>query len=477
MTDTTRYLRFFASALLGMVVVLNTVEATAPPKQKQPLNVNQTLEKIQQQQKQLAARRAQVAEQLQRARDDGAEDLVADLLQWQSLAEELVVPQKTVDALDKKVQQAKERLQSDSPDRALQLLHAAEEELNQLTDDLELLTQTVEAENRAEQTHKDSKMYFKMRVRSEIPPKVLKAYGMMELAKQERDKGRFAEALELWQQAETMVREGFSEHVALMAEWREQAKRDAEQKRQRIKTQAEALLKAHFVTIPAGEFMMGDDEGSADERPAHKVNVPAFKLGQTEVTFELYDLCVENNGCYSRPDDEGWGRGDRPVVNVSYYDITQRFLPWLNKLTGKNYRLPSEAEWEYAARAGSENDFAWGNNLTCDKARYDGGPTSVCNTSTDNNRGTVAVKSFEPNAWGLYDMHGNAWEWVEDCWSSSYKEAPQDGTARTSGNCGARVLRGGSWDYHKGGARLANRYFAPYKTRKPSFGFRLAVDE
>ena len=337
-----------------------------------------------------------------------------------------------------------------------------------------LIEQTVKEEQKAEQIQHDSKMYFKMRVRTEVPPKALKAYGLMDIARQTRDQGDFQEAMALWNQAEILVKESFNDHIAKMAEWREQAKMNAEKKQQDISAKVERLLSDHFVAIPAGSFMMGGS--NADEMPVHKVEVAAFSLGKAEVTFELYDLCVENTHCYAVPGDEGWGREDRPVINVSHWDISRRFLPWLNKITGKNYRLPSEAEWEYAARAGSTTEYSWGDNMLCSRARYDGGVTSVCDATQGKNIGTVPVKSYESNALGLYDMHGNVWEWVQDCWSPNYEGAPKDGSAYLEGNCSVRVLRGGAWNYHKTGLRSANRYYFQRKARKPSYGFRLAHD-
>jgi formylglycine-generating enzyme required for sulfatase activity len=274
-----------------------------------------------------------------------------------------------------------------------------------------------------------------------------------------------------------MVRESFSDHIAEMARWREETLRNAEAEKKILREKVEKLLADHLVSIPAGSFRMGSEKGGADERPVREVAVPAFKLGRTAVTFELYDLCVQSTRCVWTPEDEGWGRGDRPVINLSYDDISRQFLPWLRELTGKPYRLPSEAEWEYAARAGSAAEYAWGDNLSCTQARFDGGVASVCNAREGAGRGTVPVRRFKPNALGLYDMHGNTWEWVEDCWNPSYEGAPVDGSAWTSGNCNVRVLRGGAWDQDKSALRSANRFYFAANTRKPSYGFRLALSE
>jgi len=341
---------------------------------------------------------------------------------------------------------------------------------------LSLIDQTFDAEERAEQTRKDSKMYFMMRVRSQLPPKTLKAYGIMELARQQRDQGSFREALTLWAQAETMVRESFNEHIAGMAEWRQENARQADQRQNEIAAEVNALLANYMVDIPGGTFMMGSNDSGLDESPRHSVTLPKFKLGKSEVTFALYDLCVESTQCFAVPSDQNWGRGNRPVTNVSFRDITHQFLPWLQAITGKPFRLPTEAEWEYAARAGSQSEYAWGDHLTCTMARFDGGSTSVCNARESGNRGTAPVMSYKPNQFGLFDMHGNVWEWVEDCWSPNYEGAPTDGSAHLDGNCEIRVMRGGSWDYNKSGLRSANRYYFSQSARRPNYGFRLALD-
>ena len=231
------------------------------------------------------------------------------------------------------------------------------------------------------------------------------------------------------------------------------------------KTEAE-----YFARIPAGSFRMGDIQGGgySDEKPVHRVRIKAFLLGKTEVTFAQWDACVAAGGCSRRPSDEGWGRGSRPVINVSWKDITEQFIPWLNKVTGKRYRLPTEAEWEYAARAGSESKYSWGNSIGRNKANCDG-----CGSRWDDSK-TAPVASFAANAFGLYDMHGNLWEWTQDCWNGSYKGAPSDGTAWLSGNCSRRVLRGGSWDSGPYNLRSANRYRYSAGVRFNDFGFRLS---
>ena len=225
-----------------------------------------------------------------------------------------------------------------------------------------------------------------------------------------------------------------------------------------------------MVYIPAGSFRMGDIQGGgdSDEKPVHRVSVQAFLMSVTEVTFAQWDACVAAGGCSRKPDDGDWGRGSRPVINVSWKDITEQYIPWLNKKTGTQYRLPTEAEWEYAARAGSETKYSWGNGIGNNKANCDG-----CGSRWDDSQ-TAPVGSFAANAFGLYDMHGNVWEWTQDCWNGSYQGAPSDGTAWLSGNCDWRVLRGGSWSFLPNYLRSANRDSNNAGGRYYGYGFRLA---
>ena len=229
-----------------------------------------------------------------------------------------------------------------------------------------------------------------------------------------------------------------------------------------------------MVYIPAGSFRMGDIQGggASDEKPVHRVSVKAFLMSATEVTFAQWDACVAAGGCddsgpRSAGGDNGWGRGSRPVIEVSWEDA-QQYVKWISTKTGAQYRLPSEAEWEYAARAGSETKYSWGNSIGNNKANCDG-----CDSRWDNSQ-TAPVGSFAANAFGLYDMHGNVWEWTQDCWNGSYKGAPSDGTAWLSGECGRRVLRGGSWYNDPNNLRSAYRNRNSTGFRLNNFGFRLA---
>ncbi len=223
-----------------------------------------------------------------------------------------------------------------------------------------------------------------------------------------------------------------------------------------------------MVEVPAGRFLMGTADGDADEKPAHEVVIgKPFAVGKFEVTFAEWEACATDGGCLKNktPNDEGWGKARRPVINVSWNDAKE-YLTWLSGKTGKPYRLLTESEWEYAARAGTTTKYAFGDSIDKQQARFSGGKQGIGQT--------VEVGSFAANAWGLYDMHGNVWEWVEDCYVPSYVEAPTDGSAQFILGCGPRVLRGGSWDYEPQDLRSAIRYKLPPYYRVDEIGFRVA---
>ena len=234
-----------------------------------------------------------------------------------------------------------------------------------------------------------------------------------------------------------------------------------------------------MVEVPAGSFLMGSPEGEEfrdeDESPLHSVEISrSFAVGKYGVTFSEWDACVSGGGCGHRPDDAGWGRGTRPVMGVSW-DDAQSYVEWLSAETGERYRLLSESEWEYAARAGTRGPFHFGSTISTDQANYDGNYTYGSGRKGVYREETVPVGSFPSNDFGLHDMHGNVWEWVEDCWHDSYASAPADGSAWTSGgDCSRRVLRGGSWYFEPWLLRSANRsrYFTG--NRNHYYGFRVA---
>jgi formylglycine-generating enzyme required for sulfatase activity len=227
-----------------------------------------------------------------------------------------------------------------------------------------------------------------------------------------------------------------------------------------------------MIVIPAGKFMMGSPENEPDreagEGPQHEVTVAKpFAVSKFEVTFEEWDACVAATACPRVPDR--WGRGEMPVINVSWGDAKQ-YVGWLSRLTGKEYRLLTEAEWEYAARAGANTRYSWGDDPGMGNANCDG-----CGSQWDL-RQTAPVGSFKPNAFGLYDMHGNVWEWVEDSWHENYDGAPTDASAwLRGGDSSFRVARGGSWrNESTRSIRAAVRAERHANVRFDTLGFRVA---
>jgi len=223
-----------------------------------------------------------------------------------------------------------------------------------------------------------------------------------------------------------------------------------------------------MVVVPAGSFTMGSPENEpdrdSDEGPQHRVTIPKpFAVGKFAVTFAEWDACVSGGGCDGyKPENRSWN-DDQPVINVSWNDA-QAYIKWLTAKTGKTYRLLSEAEFEYAARAGTETPYRWGSSLTPDQANYSGTYAY----------GTMPVESFKPNPWGLYQVHGNVWILTEDCHNDSYKDAPTDGSASTNENCSFRVIRGGSFYSNPKLLRAAARFWSKPDIRSFNIGFRLA---
>ena len=263
------------------------------------------------------------------------------------------------------------------------------------------------------------------------------------------------------------------------AKARVEAELEKQRKAEAAEEEEQLALAGEMAAIPGGSFRMGDLSGDGDEEevPVHIVRIAPFEMGKYEVTFSQWDACVADGGC-PRASDEGWGRGNRPVMEISWNDV-QGFIAWLNTRTGGDYRLPTESEWEYAARAGSESKYSWGNRIGSNRANCD---EEYCGDRWEN---TAPVGSFASNAWGLHDMHGNVWEWVEDCRNDSYVGAPGDGSAWRSGDCNQRVIRGGSWYDSARDLRSAfrNRDTRSYRNwftrslRSYSLGFRLARDK
>ena len=250
-----------------------------------------------------------------------------------------------------------------------------------------------------------------------------------------------------------------------------------------------------MVKISAGEFEMGDlsGEGQTNEQPVRTVRFAnPFEIGKYEVTFDEYDLFAAATG-RDKPNDEGWGRNRRPVINVSWEDALA-YAQWLSERTGENYRLPSEAEWEYAARAGTGTARYWPdrNDAETDPACAYANVFDTKNRSrlestynitwesfdcSDEFPFTAPVGQFAPNDWQLHDMLGNVWEWNRDCYIDSYEGAPTDGSPREANDgseCSRRVLRGGSWLDVPLGVRSAARFWGTPVVRNNDIGFRLA---
>ena len=262
------------------------------------------------------------------------------------------------------------------------------------------------------------------------------------------------------------------------------AERAAEERRKEVTRQKAALAAASdaknlvprakpaMVSIAGGKFSMGcgaPDTACLDaEKPVHTVTVKSFKLSKHEVTFDQYDAFAAATG-RAKPDDKGWGRGSRPVINVNWEDANA-FVTWLAKQTREPFRLPTEAEWEYAARAGTSTVYLWGNEIGFGLANCTG-----CGSNFDGDR-TSPVGTFAASKFGLHDMHGNVWEWVQDCWQDGYAGAPTDCSARMTGNCSSRILRGGSWLNNPSYLRVAYRNWLSSNLRDVNTGFRVARD-
>ncbi len=241
-----------------------------------------------------------------------------------------------------------------------------------------------------------------------------------------------------------------------------------------------------MVVVPAGSFLMGSPEDKGRESPQHTVNISKpFAVGRFSITVGEYFACVKDKGCRSPEWDEpgiynaitgtvddykklGEAlKGDHyPIVGISW-DDARTYAKWLSEKTGKQYRLLSEAEREYVTRAGSLTPYWWGETITSGKANYGAQHAKLPGK-------TVPVQTFEPNAWGLYQVHGNVWEWVEDCWKDNYQEAPTDGSAWTAGKCSSRVLRGGSWASPAKQLRAEFRLVNTKTYQSNNYGFRCA---
>lgn len=240
-----------------------------------------------------------------------------------------------------------------------------------------------------------------------------------------------------------------------------------------------STYKLGMVKIKPGTFKLGSPRGEAKrerfEGPVQTVTIDyAFEVGKYEITFDDWDTCLAGGGCGGyRPADGGWGRGKRPVINVSW-DDAQRYIKWLNSVTGLKYRLLSEAEWEYVARARTDTPFYTGAVISSKQANFNGLFPYILGEKGTYRRKTIPVGSFKPNPFGLHDILGNAFEWTQDCWNESHKGNPGDGRARTDGDCKFRLMKGGSWVNHAYQIRAAKRTRYTTDYRYDDYGFRIA---
>ena len=231
-----------------------------------------------------------------------------------------------------------------------------------------------------------------------------------------------------------------------------------------------------MLVVPAGSSMMGslrtDKDALANEVPQHQVTiVEPFAVSKFELAFDEWDTCVAYGDCPQGVTDNGLGRGRQPVFNVTW-DDAQRYVAWLSKMTGKTYRLLSEAEYEYATRAGTTTIYPWGDEIGKNNAAC-----ISCGSKWDTDKKQTRpapVGSFAANRFGLHDMVGNVWEWVEDCYHDNYSGAPANGSAWTGGDCSRRVMRGGSWRDNPVFLRSASRARLPSDFRTNILGFRVA---
>ncbi|MCE2718969.1 MAG: SUMF1/EgtB/PvdO family nonheme iron enzyme [Dolichospermum sp.] len=229
-------------------------------------------------------------------------------------------------------------------------------------------------------------------------------------------------------------------------------------------------VKLEMIAIPGGTFLMGSPASEAErqdhESPQHQVTVPSFFMGKYPLTQAQYQAIIGKN-------PSNFKGNNRPVETVSWDDAVL-FCEELSQKTGKNYRLPSEAEWEYACRAGTKTPFSFGDNITTDLVNYNGNYPYKSAPKGKYREQTTDVGTFPPNAFGLYDMHGNVWEWCEDDWHENYINAPTNGSAWNSqSGTKYKLLRGGSWSYNAGPCRAANRSWLSRGSRYDLYGFRV----
>jgi formylglycine-generating enzyme required for sulfatase activity/class 3 adenylate cyclase len=223
---------------------------------------------------------------------------------------------------------------------------------------------------------------------------------------------------------------------------------------------ASSVREPETIPLRGGSFAMGSNE-DLSERPVHQVTIKPFAIGKFPVSVQEWNACATAKACGF----VSTGKDEAPITNVSWSDARQ-YVAWLAETTGKPYRLPTEAEWEYAARAGTQTKYWWGDQFQADAAN--------CKNCAANEQ-PVKVGSLKPNPFGLYDMGGSVDQWVEDCWHKTYQGAPADGSAWVEGQCPSHVLRSGSWKNDGRYVRPSNRDSYDTNVRYPTHGFRVAL--
>ncbi len=232
-----------------------------------------------------------------------------------------------------------------------------------------------------------------------------------------------------------------------------------------------------MIIIPSGSFVMGspkDEIGHVhDEEPQIEVSVPRFALARFETTWDDWEICVKAGACSADNDDQGWGKGLRPVSTIDLQD-TQSYISFLNDKTSRAYRLPTESEWEYSARSGTKTPFSFGETLSTDQANFDGNGVYGSGVKGIYRQKTVDAGSFPANPFGLFDMNGNVWEWVQDCYVNTLASTPIDGSAHLVEDCSRLVVRGGSYDNYPRAARSSLRHYMGPEVQEIDLGFRVA---